>query len=287
VTHVEAATGRVSIVAVDGSTVTTRADAVVGEEPFQMRAAGPEQEPIDVTVTMRTPGHEEELAAGFLVSEGLVDPVDAAGSTFHLGDPGDPQRIAVPHDEILVRLPVAFDRSAVAERHFVATASCGICGRASIDELSARVDPLPAGPRVRREIIIGLPDAMRAAQAVFERTGGLHAAALFDPEGTLVALREDVGRHNALDKLIGSQVLARALPLHDRLALVSGRVSFEIVQKAATAGIPILCAVSAPTDLAIATAERLAMTLVGFLRGGSFNVYAGAARLDLGAASGT
>jgi FdhD protein len=282
-TQVESATGRVAIIAVEGSIVTRRADAVVGEEPFQIRAAGPGQDPVDVAITMRTPGHEQELAAGFLVSEGLVDAADAARSTFDLGDP---QRIAVPHDEILVRLPVPFDRTAVAERHFVATASCGICGRASIDELAARVDPLPDGPTVRREVIIGLPDTMRAAQAVFERTGGLHAAALFDREGSLVALREDVGRHNALDKLIGSQVLARALPLYDRVLLVSGRVSFEIVQKAATAGIPILCAVSAPTDLAISTAERVAMTLVGFLRGGSFNVYAGADRLALGAASG-
>ena len=147
------------------------------------------------------------------------------------------------------------------------------------------LSPLPFGLVVRGEVIVGLPDTMRAAQAVFERTGGLHAAALFDAAGALVALREDVGRHNALDKVVGSQVFARALPLHERVALVSGRVSFEIVQKAATAGIPILCAVSAPTDLAIATAERLAMTLVGFLRGGSFNVYAGADRLELGAAS--
>jgi FdhD protein len=282
-THVEAATGRVSILAVDGLRVTTRDDAVVGEEPLQIRAAGPEQEPVDVAITMRTPGHEEELAAGFLMSEGLVDADVLARSTFDLGDP---RRIAVPHDEILVRLPVPFDRTAVAERHFIATASCGICGRASIDELAARVGPLPVGLVVRGGVIVRLPDAMRAAQAVFERTGGLHAAALFDAEGALVVLREDVGRHNALDKLVGSQVFARALPLSERVALVSGRVSFEIVQKAAGAGIPILCAVSAPTDLAIATAERLAMTLVGFLRGDSFNVYAGADRLDLGVASG-
>jgi FdhD protein len=203
--------------------------------------------------------------------------VERASFTF-----GDPTQLAQPHDEILVRLPVPFDRSAVPERHFIATASCGICGRASIDELASRVPTLPAGPVVRREAIVGLPDTMRSAQAVFERTGGLHAAALFDTEGRLVALREDVGRHNALDKLVGSQVLAGAVPLRERLALVSGRVSFEIVQKAASAGIPILCAVSAPTDLAVATASRLEMTLIGFLRGESFNVYGGPARIDLG-----
>jgi FdhD protein len=280
--HVEAAMGRVLILAVEGVRVSARADAVAGEEPLQIRAAGPDQAASDVAITMRTPGDEEALAIGFLVTEGLVEPDHAASATFEFGDP---RAIATPHDEVNVRLPVPFDPSAVAERHFVATASCGICGRASIDELAARVRPLGAGPIVRREIIFGLPGSMRDAQAVFERTGGLHAAALFDVDGSLAALREDVGRHNALDKLVGSQVLARALPLHDRVLLVSGRVSFEIVQKAATAGIPILCAVSAPTDLAIETAERLGMTLVGFLRGESFNVYAGAERLDLGPAT--
>jgi FdhD protein len=137
---------------------------------------------------------------------------------------------------------------------------------------------------VTRATIVGLPGAMRAAQAVFERTGGLHAAALFSSDGRLMALREDVGRHNALDKLVGSQVLDGAVPLHERMLLVSGRVSFEIVQKAAAAGLPIVCAVSAPTDLAVATAERVGMTLVGFLRGDDFNVYAGSERLDLGPA---
>jgi FdhD protein len=276
---VAAASGRIPILTVDGERVTQRVDAVAGEEPLQIRAAGPGQEPVDVAVTMRTPGQEEELALGFLVTEGLVDAGSGARATFGFGDP---RRIAMPHDEILVRLPVAFDREAVSERHFVATASCGICGRASIDELAARVTPLPGGPVLGRSVIVGLPDAMRSSQAVFERTGGLHAAALFDTDGSLVALREDVGRHNALDKLVGSQVLAGGLPLHRRVALVSGRVSFEIVQKAATSGIPILCAISAPTDLAIETAERLGMTLVGFLRGDSFNVYTGAHRLDLG-----
>jgi FdhD protein len=278
-TTVERATGAVEVLAVDGDRVVERVDVVAGEEPLQIRAAGPGQEPVDVAITMRTPGGEEELAAGFIVSEGLAEPGDVAGATFTYGDP---TRLAQPHDEILVGLPVPFDRSAVAERHFVATASCGICGRATIDELASRVQPLPAGPVVRRQAIVRLPDVMRSAQAVFERTGGLHAAALFDTDGRLVALREDVGRHNALDKVVGSQVLAGALPLGSHVALVSGRVSFEIVQKAASAGIPIVCAVSAPTDLAVATAERLQMTLVGFLRGTSFNVYTGAERLDLG-----
>jgi FdhD protein len=181
----------------------------------------------------------------------------------------------------VVRLSKPFDDSKVAERHFVATASCGICGKASIDEVALRVEPLPEGPVVSRAVILALPDLLRAAQRAFDETGGLHAAGLFTPKGELLALREDVGRHNAIDKLVGSQVLAAAMPLHDRVLMVSGRVSFEIVQKAAVAGIPIVCAVSAPSDLAIETAERLGVTLVGFLRGDGFNVYAHDARIDL------
>ena len=163
----------------------------------------------------------------------------------------------------------------------MATASCGICGKASIDDVAQRCSPLPVGPVVARSTLLALTDRMRAAQAVFDRTGGLHAAALFTPGGELVRVREDVGRHNALDKLIGAAALAGELPLHDRVALVSGRVSFEVAQKAAVAGIPVLVAVSAPTDLAVATARRLGMTLVGFLRGDGFNLYAGEERIDL------
>ena len=144
-----------------------------------------------------------------------------------------------------------------------------------------RADPLPPGPVVSRAVVLALPDLLRAAQRAFDQTGGLHAAGLFSPSGELLAIREDVGRHNALDKLVGSQVLTGLMPLHERILMVSGRVSFEIVQKAAVAGIPIICAVSAPSDLAIETAERLGVTLVGFLRGDGFNVYAHDARIDL------
>jgi FdhD protein len=194
---------------------------------------------------------------------------------------GNPAELSQPDDTILVRLSVPFDDSKVAERHFVATASCGICGKASIDEVALRCEPLGSGPIVARAVILALPDLLRAAQRAFDETGGLHAAGLFAPNGELIAIREDVGRHNALDKVIGSQVLARALPLHDRILMVSGRVSFEIVQKAAVVGIPIIAAVSAPSDLAIETAERLGVTLVGFLRGNGFNVYAHDRRIDL------
>jgi FdhD protein len=195
---------------------------------------------------------------------------------------GDPEQSSQPDDEVLVRLSRPFDASVVAERHFVATASCGISGKATLDEIAVRCAALPPGPVVARDVIVSLPDRLRGAQAMFETTGGLHASGLFSAGGELLELREDVGRHNALDKLIGSQVLAGRLPLHDRIVLVSGRVSFELVQKAAVAGIPILCAVSAPSDLAVEAAERLGQTLIGFLRGDGFNVYAHAARIALG-----
>ena len=264
------------IVAIRGESLEVRDDRVVGEAPLEIRAAGPRQDPVAVAVTMRTPGHEAELAVGFLRTEGLIRGPEVIGTTA-----GDPVRLSQPDDTIVVRLSTPFDDSKVAERHFIATASCGICGKASIDEVALRCEPLAPGPLVPRSVILALPDLLRAAQPVFDETGGLHAAALFTPNGELIAIREDVGRHNALDKLVGSQVLEGAMPLSDRIVMVSGRVSFEIVQKAAMAGIPVVAAVSAPSDLAIETAERLGVTLIGFLRGDGFNVYAHDRRVDL------
>lgn len=264
------------ILAIRGETTEERDDTLVGEEPMEIRVGGPDQDPIAVAITMRTPGSEAELAVGFLRTEGLIADGDVAGIEF-----GDPATLAQPDDTVIVRLHRPFDASIVPERHFVASASCGICGKASLDEVAVRCDPIPGGPVVGLEVILALPDRLRAGQAVFERTGGLHAAGLFDPAGRLLALREDVGRHNALDKLVGWAVLAGLTPLNDRVLLVSGRVSLEIVQKAAVAGIPIVCAVSAPSDLAVEAAERFGQTLVGFLRGDGFNVYAGRERLRL------
>jgi FdhD protein len=264
------------IVAVRGETLEVRDDRVVGEAPLEIRAAGPRQPPVAVAVTMRTPGNEAELAVGFLRTEGLLDGQEVLGTAG-----GDPGSLSQPDDTIVVRLSRPFDDSKMAERHFIATASCGICGKASIDEVVLRAEPLSDGPVVTRTVILALPNLLRAAQRAFDQTGGLHAAALFTPTGELIAIREDVGRHNALDKLVGSQVLGKTMPLHDRILMVSGRVSFEIIQKAAVAGIPIVCAVSAPSDLAIETAERLGVTLVGFLRGDGFNVYAHDARVAL------
>jgi FdhD protein len=264
------------VLAVRGTSIEERPDMLAGEEPMEIRAAGPGQAPVSVVVTMRTPGSEAELAVGFLRTEGLIESA-ADVADVEVGDPG---ALAQPDDIVLVRLRHAFDASLVAERHFVATASCGICGKASIDEIEVRCDPLPAGrPLVDRAVLLTLPDRLRAGQRAFESTGGLHASGLFTATGDLVTLREDVGRHNALDKLVGAELLAGRLPLHDRVLLVSGRVSFEIVQKAAVAGIAFLAAVSAPSDLAVEAAERLGLTLVGFLRGDGFNVYTGRERI--------
>jgi len=264
------------IVAVRGSALEYRADRVVGEEPLEILAAGPGQAPVAVAVTMRTPGNEDELAIGFLRTEGLIE-----GPEVVRVQAGNPAEMNQPDDRAIVRLSRPFDASVVAERHFVATASCGICGKASLDEVAVKSAPLKAGPVVSRSVVLALPDLLRAAQRAFDETGGLHAAGLFTPTGELIAIREDVGRHNALDKLVGSQVLAKAMPLGQRILMVSGRVSFEIIQKAAVAGIPIVCAVSAPSDLAIEAADRLGVTLVGFLRGDGFNVYAHDERIDL------
>ncbi|MBI2763279.1 MAG: formate dehydrogenase accessory sulfurtransferase FdhD [Chloroflexi bacterium] len=265
------------VVAVRGIELEVRDDIVVGEEPLEIRAAGPRQTPVNVAVTMRTPGFEEELAIGFLTTEGLLEGNEVLG--FEIGDPGF---MAEPDDAILVRLARRLDPAIAERRNFVATASCGICGKASIDDVAVRCEPLPKGlPVVARSVILSLPIALRDAQAAFDRTGGLHAAGLFETDGRPVVVREDVGRHNALDKVIGSRVRARELPLWDRILMVSGRVSFEIVQKAAVAGIPIICAVSAPSDLAVRLADRLGVTLVGFLRGDGFNVYTHDGRIDL------
>jgi FdhD protein len=261
---------------VRGEKLEFRGDRVVGEEPLEIRAAGPGQEPVAVAVTMRTPGNEDELAVGFLRTEGLI-----GGPEVLRIETGDPAAMNQPDDQVTVRLARPFDASVVAERHFVATASCGICGKASLDEVVVRSDPIPEGPVISRRVLLALPDLLRAAQRAFEETGGLHASGLFTEHGELIALREDVGRHNALDKLVGSQVLAKQMPLHDRILMVSGRVSFEIVQKAAVAGVPVIAAVSAPSDLAIEAADRLGVTLVGFLRGDGFNVYAHDERIEL------
>jgi len=247
-------------------------DELAAEEPLEIRMNG---EPVGVT--MRTPGDDFELAAGFMVTEGIIARREQiARIAFAPGPDGEPSGNLV--DVILA----TGERPDVhrLDRYFFATSSCGICGKASIDRVRARNIERPSQSfEVDPDVLTGLPDALRSNQRIFGRTGGLHAAALFDRDGVLVASREDVGRHNAVDKVIGQALLASGLPLAERILMVSGRGGFEIVQKALVAGVPIVACVSAPSSLAVQLARDYGLTLIGFLRGVRFIVYAGERRL--------
>ena len=266
---------RTRVVAVGPGGDEERADWVAAEEPLEIRARGPGQPPFSVAVTMRTPGHDAELAVGFLITEGLIA---ASGEVVSAGACG-PKGIGGVCNTVRVDLAGPFDGSSL-RRNFFATSSCGVCGKASLDQVAVRCSPAGPGPVVPASTLLALPDTLRSAQAAFQRTGGLHAAGLFDVDGRLILLREDVGRHNAVDKVVGRMAMEGRLPMAACVLLVSGRTSFEILQKAAVAGVPIVCAVSAPSSLAVATADRLGITLVGFLRGSSFNIYAHPARIQ-------
>jgi FdhD protein len=250
------------------------ADALATEEPLEIRVDSPGLEQRRVAVTMRTPGHDFELAAGFLYTEGIVSAQADVRTVRYCDVPREEQQYNV----VTVDLRRPYDPE-LLQRNFYTTSSCGVCGKASLDSISVRCAPVAEGPEVSESVVVALPDRLREAQRVFDRTGGLHAAGLFDPAGTLLELREDVGRHNAVDKLVGRALLAGELPLSERVLMVSGRLSFEIVQKAAVAGIPIVCAVSAPSSLAVDAGRRFGMTLVGFLRGSRFNIYTNAERI--------
>jgi FdhD protein len=256
------------VLAVNGQGPIERADRVAAEEPMEIRVGGPGQEPGPVAITMRTPGGDFELAVGFLFTEGLVHGRDEISKVAYCGLPDEEQHFNV----VTVRLSRAFDHESV-RRNFYSTSSCGICGKASLEDVAVRCRPVGPGFLVGRSVLSGLPAKLRGAQRVFEQTGGLHAAGLFDAEGGLVFIREDVGRHNAVDKVVGEALLGGSVPLSERILLVSGRASFEIVQKAAVAGVPIVAAVSAPSSLALEAAERFGMTVVGFVRRDRFNVY--------------
>jgi len=257
-----------------------RGDYLATEEPLEIRlVAGNAIERL--AVTMRTPGNDFELAAGFLHGEGILTGREPLRGISYCTDPelDAEQRYNV----VNVRLDgAAMPDLRGLERHFYTSSACGVCGKASLDAVELRGCPLPSpGPRVDAEVIYALPDKLREAQGLFESTGGLHAAGLFTPNGELECLREDVGRHNAVDKLVGWALLEDRLPLADRILLVSGRASFEIMQKALAAGVGMVCAVSAPSSLAVDVAERFGMTLVGFLRGRRFNLYTGHDRVLL------
>jgi FdhD protein len=262
------------VVAVRAGRRSERADVVASEEPMEIRAHGPGQEPVRVAVTMRTPGGDFELGAGFLFTEGLIGPGEVRRVAYCDDVDAEEQRYNV----ITVALNTAFDEHAL-HRNFFATSSCGVCGKTALEDVEVRCAPIPSGFHVSADTIVALPDVLRSAQRVFDRTGGLHAAGLFTAAGDVVSVREDVGRHNAVDKVIGEQLLAGALPLAERILQVSGRVSFEIVQKAAVAGVPVLSAVGAPSSLALDAAERLGVTVIGFVREGGCNVYTHADRV--------
>jgi FdhD protein len=270
-------TQRRPVVRVRDGEVTRRPDVLAAEEPMEIRVDGR-----PLAVTMRTPGHDFDLAVGFLVSEGVIratgdvvtarycaGATDEGTNTYNVVDVQLAPHVAAPDPSL--------------ERSFYTTSSCGLCGKASLDAVrttsawSVADDPLRVDPAVLAE----LPDRLRAAQEVFDRTGGLHAAGLFSAEGELLCLREDVGRHNAVDKVVGHAAREGLLPLRGTVLVVSGRASFELVQKAVMAAIPMLAAVSAPSSLAAELAEDSGLTLVGFLRGTTMNVYAGADRLEL------
>ncbi len=236
-----------------------RRDEVAVEEPLEIRVDG---EPL--AVTMRTPGHDEELALGFLYGEGLIDEPRHAGPTPDFAN-----------NTIDVTGPLTRDQT---QRRFYTTSSCGVCGKGALDEVAVHAPSAAPGPRVARAMLASLPDRLR--QPGFERSGGLHATGLFTSDGELVLVREDVGRHNAMDKVIGAALIQGLLPLRSHLLCVSGRLAFELVQKAAIAGAPILVGVGAPTSLAIELAADRDMTLAGFARGDSVNVYTGVERLS-------
>ena len=257
-----------------GRTAERRSDVVAVEEPLEIRVAGD-----TFATTMRTPGHDQELALGFLFAEGLINSRRDVGAAAHCGRPGDEGWgnviEIVPAPGTLIDL----ERSAAARRGTLVTSACGVCGRRTIDDLIARAAPLEDGLRVQSRVLCELVERLHAEQVNFRKSGGLHAAGLATAEGGLLFAREDVGRHNAVDKLIGRLLLDDALPASGRILIVSGRSSFEIVQKALIARIPLVLSVSAPSSLAVAIAERASMTLVGFARDGAFNVYAGIERV--------
>lgn len=248
-------------------------DYLVAEEPLEIRLDG-----VPLNVTMRTPGHDLELAAGFLFTEGVIQSREQIAGL----DYGATERKEASGNIVEVALRGAeFDRERMQRNFFVAS-SCGICGKASIDAVRrGGIQPPNPELRVDPDLLCSLPDKLRAAQTIFGRTGGLHAAGLFSTEGELLALREDVGRHNAVDKIVGWALLEGRLPLFDSVLMVSGRGGFEIVQKALAAGLPLLASVSAPSSLAVRLARELGLTLVGFLRGRRFIVYSGEERLKI------
>ena len=262
---------RIDVQRADGYEVEAISDVLAVEEPLEIRVASEGAAPITVSLTMRTPGNDADLAVGYLFTEGIVRRREEIIGV-------DPCRSGAIRVELT---PDAARDLSRLDRHSYTSSSCGACGKRSTDALRATPAwPLrPAEPMVGMELVRSLPDALRDAQRLFATTGGLHASALFDLDGRLIVLREDVGRHNALDKVIGAELRAGRLPADDRILIVSGRVSFELVQKSLMAGIPIIAAIGAPSSLAVELARDANMTLIGFVRSNRFNIYSAAQRL--------
>lgn len=264
---------------VDKSAVKTAEELWVSvEEPLEIQLVQPTGEREVLAVTMRTPGHEYELSVGFLLTEAIIQSVRDLGPV----PLRDKLQTVGTHNVCVVPLTIHFDASSL-KRNFYATSSCGVCGKASIDQLEKSVHriKLDSSHVVSSAVLVSLPERLRMAQEQFSLTGGLHAVGLFDFAGNLLTIREDVGRHNAMDKAIGSALLQGMIPAGDRIAMVSGRLSFELVQKAALAGIAVLCAVSAPSSLAISAADRFGLTLVGFVREHRLTVFTHPSRVLL------
>lgn len=268
-------TARVRVRRIDGSAARDRLDTLVVEEPLEMRVGGRA-----LTVTMRTPGHDFDLVTGFLIGEGIIaDASDVHSLRYCAGATEDGVNTYNVIDVVLA--PGVPQPDVSVERNFSTTSSCGVCGKTSLEAVRTRSRFAVADDDVRFStgVLAALPDRLREAQKVFSRTGGLHAAALVTPEGELLCVREDIGRHNAVDKVVGHAASRYGLPLRGTGLLVSSRASFELTQKALMAGVPLLAAVSAPSSLAVELAVHSGMTLIGFLRGESMNVYAGAHRV--------
>lgn len=273
----------VAIVRVRGAARANDVDRAAAEEPLEIRL---HNRPF--AVLMRTPGADRELAAGFLLSERILRGADDLGTVAHCTEPREQVDAVTPYarGENIVNVTLTngaadeVDRLLAGRRQVTTSSSCGLCGRLTIESLATDVPPVQSTWTVPAAVISGLPAAVRARQAVFDDTGGLHAAGLFARDGGLVDVAEDVGRHNAVDKIVGRMLMRDRLPLAERILCVSGRTSYEIVQKAVIAGIPIVAAVSAPSSLAIELADALGVTLIGFVRGDGFNIYAHAERID-------
>ena len=268
-------TVRRPVVKITSTGSRTRPDTLAAEEPMEIRVNGR-----PLSVTMRTPGHDIELAHGFLLTEGVIADSDQLASARYCDSPGPDGRNTYNVLDIALAPGVDPPDTSV-ERNFYTTSSCGVCGKAALDSVRLRTDHPPEADPVRltARTLAQLPDLLRNAQRVFDSTGGLHAAGLFTSDGDALAVREDVGRHNAVDKVLGWALLQRRIPLTGHVLMVSGRASFELVQKAAMAGLPVLSAVSAPSSLAADLAEEQGMTLIGFLRGESMNIYTRADRI--------